>query len=240
MDDVRIGTSGYHYNHWLGTFYPQGLPPPQMLAFYLRHFDTVEINNSFYRLPSVAAFENWRDSTPDDFCFAVKASRYITHMKKLKNPESGLNNFLPRVEVLGEKLGPVVFQLPPRWRCDVGRLAEFLSRLPAGRRFSFELRDPSWHNPTVYELLSRYNIAFCIYELAAFQSPLEITADFSYIRLHGPKEKAYQGSYNRSSLVEWANRIREWRRELKAIYLYFDNDEAGYAAKNAMEIKSLL
>jgi uncharacterized protein YecE (DUF72 family) len=240
MGDIRVGTSGYHYKHWLGTFYPKGLPPQQMLAYYMRHFDTVEINNSFYRLPAVEAFENWRDSTTDDFRFAVKASRYITHMKKLKDPESGLKNFLPRAEALGEKLGPVVFQLPPRWRCDLGRLADFLRSLPAGHRYSFELRDTSWHNPAVYELLSRHNAAFCIYELAGFQSPIEVTADFSYVRLHGPKEKAYQGSYSRPALMKWASRMREWRGELKAAYLYFDNDEAGHAAKNAMEIKSLL
>ena len=240
MKGVRIGTSGYHYKHWLGKFYPKGMKPNEMLAFYLQHFETVELNNSFYRLPSSAAFENWRVSTPDGFCFAVKASRYITHMKKLKDPEAGLGNFLPRAELLGPKLGPIVFQLPPHWSSDTERLAEFLEHLPRVHRYSFELRDRSWHNPAVYELLRRYNAAFCIYELAGFQSPLEITADFSYIRLHGPKEKAYQGSYSRSSLMKWANRIREMRNELQAVYLYFDNDEAGYAAKNALELRDLL
>jgi uncharacterized protein YecE (DUF72 family) len=240
MKGVYIGTSGYHYKHWVGKFYPDGMKPPQMLAFYVKHFDTVEINNSFYRLPSTAAFENWRDSTPKGFCFAVKASRFITHMKKLKDPESGLSNFLPRAEALGTKLGPIVFQLPPHWRCDTERLAEFLEHLPRRHRYSFELRDTTWHTHSVFELLSRYNAAFCIYELAGFQSPLEITADFSYIRLHGPKEKAYQGNYSHTSLVKWASRIKQWREELKAVYLYFDNDEAGYAATNAMELKLLL
>jgi uncharacterized protein YecE (DUF72 family) len=161
-------------------------------------------------------------------------------MKKLKDPKSGLSNFLPRAKALGPKLGPIVFQLPPHWSHNNDRLAEFLEHLPKGHRYSFELRDPTWHTPPVYELLSRYNSAFCIYELAGFQSPLEITADFTYIRLHGPKERAYQGRYSRSSLVKWAGRIREWRDELKAVYLYFDNDEAGYAARNALEIRSLL
>jgi uncharacterized protein YecE (DUF72 family) len=239
MSVIHIGTSGYHYKHWLGAFYPLDLSVAEMLTFYSRYFDTVEINNSFYRLPSSSAFEGWYKATPDNFCFAVKASRYLTHMKKLKDPESGLSNFLPRTLTLKEKLGPIVFQLPPRWRADPARLEEFLTALPGGHRYSFEFRDPSWHTKAVYDLLKRYNAAFCIYELAGFQSPLELTADFSYTRLHGPKEKAYQGSYTRSSLVEWADRICAWR-SLKAAYIYFDNDEAGYAAQNAMELKSLL
>jgi len=240
MEGVRIGTSGYHYKHWVGKFYPKGLKPQEMLAFYTQHFDTVELNNSFYRLPSREAFENWYGSTPKGFCFAVKASRYITHMKKLKDPQSGLSNFLPRAEALGSKLGPIVFQLPPHWNCDIDRLAEFLEHLPKEHRYSFELRDRSWHTEKVYDLLRRYNAAFCIYELAGFRSALEITADFTYIRLHGPKEKAYQGSYSRTSLMKWAMRIRKWRDELKSVFLYFDNDEAGYAARNADQIKRLL
>jgi uncharacterized protein YecE (DUF72 family) len=240
MERVWVGTSGYHYKHWVGKFYPKGLKPQQMLAFYTQQFDTVELNNSFYRLPSGEAFESWRRSTPKGFCFAVKASRYITHMKKLKDPESGLSNFLPRAEALGKKLGPILFQLPPHWSCDISRLAEFLEHLPKGHRYSFELRDRSWHTEEVYDLLRRHNAALCIYELAGFQSPLEITADFAYIRLHGPKERAYQGSYSRAALMKWARRIRKWGDELKSVYLYFDNDEAGYAAKNATQIKRLL
>ena len=240
MEGVRIGTSGYHYKHWVGKFYPKGLKPQRMLAFYAQRFDTVELNNSFYRLPSREAFENWHGSTPKGFCFAVKASRYITHMKKLKDPQSGLSNFLPRAEALGSKLGPIVFQLPPHWNCDIDRLAEFLEHLPKEHRYSFELRDRSWHTEKVYDLLRRYNAAFCIYELAGFRSALEITADFTYIRLHGPKEKAYQGSYSRTSLMKWATCIRKWRDELKSVFLYFDNDEAGYAARNADQIKRLL
>ena len=240
MKGVRIGTSGYHYKHWIGKFYPKSLKPHEMLGFYTQHFDTVELNNSFYRLPSREAFENWRDSTPKGFCVAVKANRYITHMKKLKDPEAGLSNFLPRAEALEKKLGPIAFQLPPNWNCDTGRLAEFLEHLPKGQRYSFELRDRSWHTVEVYDLLRRYNAAFCIYELAGFQSPLEITADFTYIRLHGPKERAYQGSYSRASLMKWARRIGELCEELKSVFLYFDNDEAGYAARNAAQLKRLL
>jgi uncharacterized protein YecE (DUF72 family) len=237
--NIRIGTSGWHYPHWRGPFYPADLPAGQMLEFYVRHFSSVEVNNSFYRLPTSAALQSWRNTTPNDFCFAVKASRFLTHMKKLKDPETGLAKFLARVEQLGERLGPVLFQLPPRWRCNLERLACFLAALPEGRSYSFELRDPSWHVPNVYCLLGHHNVAFCIYELSGFQSPLQITADFVYVRLHGP-EGAYQGSYSTASLEAWARRLREWGSGLKGVYVYFDNDQAGFAARNALELKRLL
>jgi len=237
--EIRIGTSGWHYKHWLGDFYPADWPTSRMLDFYLRHFDTVEINNSFYHLPSVATFENWRAATPPKFRFAVKASRYITHMKKLKEPEAALENFLPPVELLQEKLGPILFQLPPRWRCNLDRLDAFLNALPEHHRYSLELRDHSWQNPDVYDLLRAHNTAFCIYDLAGFQSPLEVTADFVYIRLHGPGA-AYQGSYSEALLQEWANRIEEWQSEAKSVYLYFDNDIGGFAVHNALRLKELV
>ena len=237
--NIRIGTSGWHYPHWRGPFYPADLPAGQMLEFYVRHFSSVEVNNSFYRLPTSAALQSWRNTTPNDFCFAVKASRFLTHMKKLKDPETGLAKFLARVEQLGERLGPVLFQLPPRWKCNLERLACFLAALPEGRSYSFELRDPSWHVPNVYCLLGHHNAAFCIYELSGFQSPLQITADFVYVRLHGPGG-AYQGSYSTASLEAWARRLREWGSGLKGVYVYFDNDQAGFAARNALELKSLL
>lgn len=238
--ELRIGASGWHYKHWLGPFYPADLPASKMLAFYTARFDTVEINNSFYKLPSAETFEKWRQATPPGFSFAVKASRFITHMKKLKEPRHALENFLPRAEVLAEKLGTILFQLPPHWHCNTERLAEFLETLPAYHRYTFELRDPSWHNSEVYSLLSQHNAAFCIYQLSGFESPVEITADFTYIRLHGPTESAYQGSYDSSSLQFLAGRIRDWQRRLKAIYVYFDNDQAGFAAHNALELKRLL
>ncbi len=233
---VRIGTSGWHYRHWCGPFYEEKLASGKMLDFYMRHFDTVELNNSFYKLPSEAAFACWRDSTPPGFCFAVKASRFITHNKKLKDPENTLENFLPRVEVLGKKLGPILFQLPPRWSVNLERLDEFLSVLPRRHRYAFEFREHSWHRPRVYEVLRRHRAAFCIFELAGFQSPIAITADFAYVRLHGPGGP-YQGSYSHAQLSGWAERIRAWMRKLKAVYVYFDNDEAGYAAQNALELK---
>jgi uncharacterized protein YecE (DUF72 family) len=236
---IHIGTSGWQYDHWRGSFYPPDLPPEGMLAFYARHFDAVEINNSFYRMPSPAAVAGWRDATPPDFRFAAKASRYLTHMKKLKDPEPGLANFLPRLDALGSKLGPILFQLPPHWRCDLDRLAAFLGALPPGRRYAFELRDPSWHTPAVYALLARHHVASCIYDLGGIQSPLELTADFAYVRLHGPAA-AYQGSYDRPALEGWARRLREWAAHLVQIHVYFDNDEAGYAPRNALELRALV
>jgi uncharacterized protein YecE (DUF72 family) len=237
---VSIGTSGWHYKHWLGKFYPDGLKPSEMLAYYTEHFGTVEINNSFYRLPTPEAVEMWRKSTPKDFCFAVKASRYLTHMKKLKSPEDALENFLPLVEKLRKKLGPILFQLPPRWRVNPERLSDFLQALPRRHRYAFELRDPSWHTPEVYKILRRHNAAFCIYELAGYQSPFEITADFAYVRLHGPDEHSYAGSYTRGALKKWAAQLKTWREEGKDSYVYFDNDQNAFAAKNAHELSKLM
>ena len=234
--EIRIGTSGWHYAHWRGRFYPPGMPSSQMLAHYRRFFDTVEVNNSFYRLPEAATFAGWRAATPPGFCFAVKASRWLTHMKKLKDPEAGLAKLLPRAEALGEKLGPILFQLPPRWRCDPERLAAFLAALPPTHRYTFELRDPTWHDPAVYRLLEQQNAAFCIYDLAGFQSPLQLTADFAYVRLHGP-DGAYQGSYSPAALETWAGRIRAWQRTLDAVYVYFDNDADAHAVEDALALK---
>lgn len=239
MANLRIGTSGWHYKHWVGRFYPEKLLASKMLAYYEQRFDTVEINNSFYRLPKTETLSAWRDATPKNFEFAIKASRFLTHNKKLKEPENALNNFLPRAEALGEKLGPILFQLPPKWRLNLDRLSEFLEALPRHNRYTFEFREPSWLVPPVYDLLGKHNSAFCIYELAGFQSPLRITADWTYVRLHGPGGK-YQGSYQEAVLEKWAGRIRDWAKELKSIYLYFDNDQAGYAAFNALTLKKLI
>ena len=236
---VRIGTSGWHYKHWLGPFYPADLRPKDMLAWYMDRFDTVELNNSFYRLPDPQTFDTWRRATPSSFCFAVKGSRYITHRKKLNDPAPALSRFLEPVESLHEKLGPILFQLPPHWSCDVPRLKAFLEALPPRHRYTFEFRDPSWHDAAVYRTLGRYNAAFCLYELDGFEAPYQLTADFVYVRLHGPGRK-YQGDYSRKHLRDWARRIARWQAQLKAVYVYFDNDEAGYAAKNAAELKARL
>ncbi len=236
---VRIGTSGWHYKHWCGPFYEERLPASRMLAAYFERFDTVEINNSFYKLPSAETFRCWRESTPPGFCFAVKGSRFITHMKKLKDPENALENLLPRAEELGEKLGPILFQLPPKWTVNPDRLKEFLAALPRRHQYAFEFREPSWHKDAVYDILRRHNAAFCMFELNRFQSPEPITASFVYIRLHGPGG-AYQGSYPRAVLRAWAEKIERWRERLKDIYVYFDNDQAAYAAQNALQLKAMV
>jgi uncharacterized protein YecE (DUF72 family) len=210
-----------------------------MFPFYVQHFDTVEVNNSFYRLPTTTALRDWNKIAPSKFCFAVKASRFLTHMKKLKDPKPGLRIFLERMNALERKLGPLLFQLPPRWQCNSERLASFLAVLPRKHRSAFEFRDPTWHQQTIYRLLRRYNSAFCGYELAGFQSPIEITADFAYIRLHGPNA-AYPGRYTEKLLAGWAEQIRHWQRRLTDVYVYFDNDQHGYAALNALELKKIL
>jgi len=238
--DIRIGTSGYHYQHWVGPFYPPKTPTAKMLEHYVRHFDTLELNNSFYRLPTIKAFESWRDSTPRDFVFAVKASRFITHNKKLKDPQNALDNILPRAEHLGKKLGPVLFQLPPRWKVNPERLENLLEILPREHRYVFEFRETSWMSPEINRILRKFNAAFCIYELAGYHSPMDVTADFAYIRLHGPEEGKYQGSYSRARLTKWARHIEGWATRLKAVHVYFDNDQAGYAAKNALALKKMV
>ena len=236
---IHIGTSGWNYNHWQGPFYPNDLPSSKWLGFYAERFHTVEINNSFYQLPPVKTFESWRDSTPDGFFFAVKASRYMTHMKKLKDPEEPVKRFFANVRGLGKKTGPILFQLPPHWKCNPDRLESFLEALPGTNRYTFEFRDGSWWTNEVYELLSRHKAAFCIYDLAGQQSPKEVTASFVYVRLHGP-EGAYQGRYGPKRLGGWMGAFAAWARQGKEVYCYFDNDQAGYAAQDALRMVEML
>lgn len=234
---IHIGTSGWVYPHWRGVFYPETLPEPDWLAHYARHLSSVEVNRSFYRLPERAVFAAWRCQTPEGFVFSVKASRYITHMKKLREPEATLPGLLAAVSGLGEKRGPLLFQLPPRWRPDAGRLRAFLAALPGGVRAAFELRDPAWHSDAILDLLAQHHAAFCIYDLAGFASPRAVTADFVYLRLHGPGA-AYCGRYGHSALAGWADWLG--RQTVSAAYVYFDNDQAGYAVQDALELKAML
>jgi uncharacterized protein YecE (DUF72 family) len=236
---IRIGTSGWHYGHWRGPFYPVDLTPEGFLKFYLQHFQTVEINNSFYKLPKEETLKAWKNAVPHDFIFAAKASRFITHMKKLKEPEQPLATFLGRMAVLGDQLGPVLFQLPPRWKFNVERLGNFLAALPGDFRYAFEFRDPSWINKQACQALAEHGVAFCIYDFAGYLAPKEVTADFVYIRLHGPGG-AYQGSYDTQTLAGWAGAISAWAAQGKEVFCYFDNDEAGFAAHNAMMLKEML
>lgn len=236
---IHIGTSGWSYGHWRGPFYAEGLAADQWLAYYALHLRTVEINSSFYRLPSSRALANWRDSVPDDFIFAVKASRYITHMKKLSDPRRTLKQFISRIAVLGGKLGPVLFQLPPRWHIDVERLAAFLKMLPRDYRYAIEFRDPSWLDPRIYELLATHAVAFCIFDLDGVLSPMEATTDLVYIRLHGPNGP-YRGQYDDRVLAAWAGAIKRWRRQGREVYCYFDNDEAAYAVQDAVRLQKII
>lgn len=230
-----IGTSGWHYKHWKGPFYPENIKEPEQLAYFVTKIPTVEINNSFYRLPTKETFDNWYAEVPADFKFAVKASRFMTHLKKLKVEKDAVNVLLARASHLKEKLGPILFQLPPKWNINEERLAGFLTHLPNDLRFTFEFRNDTWYNDRVYQLLEDSNIAFCIYELAGHQSPTIVTADFVYIRLHGPGDK-YQGSYTDKQLSDWAEKCRGWQQEGKDVYVYFDNDQAGFAALNAQSM----
>ncbi len=234
-----IGTSGWRYDHWLGTVYPADLPAEDWLCHYAAHLRTVEVNSTFYGLPEPQSIATWLAATPRDFAFAVKASRYLTHMKKLKDPDAGLANFLDAIRPFGARLGPVLFQLPPRWRCNPERLDTFLEALPVGHRYAFEFRDPSWHNDDIAALLTRYGAAFCIFELAGTRAPEWLTADFAYIRLHGPGD-AYEGNYGDRALARWAERIGRWRDDGIDVYCYFDNDEAGHAFANAVRLAELV
>jgi uncharacterized protein YecE (DUF72 family) len=236
---VHIGTSGWHYDHWSGPFYPKDLSKEGFLPYYAERFHTVEINNSFYQLPQKATFHLWRNTTQRGFIFSVKASRYMTHMKKLKDPERPLSAFLDRVDVMKDRLGPILFQLPPRWRINTERLKGFLEALPTDHRYAFEFRDPSWFHRDTLQALEGHGAAFCIYELAGRRSPKEITSDFVYIRLHGP-EGPYEGKYTKQDLSGWAGAISSWVTQGKEVYCYFDNDQAGYAVQNALELQDMM
>ena len=217
------------------------MKPSEMFAYYTQHFDTVELNNTFYQLPAEKTVDLWRETSPSSFCFAVKASRFITHMKKLKDPNSSTKKFFSMLaDRLDTKLGPILFQLPPAWLVNVDRLAQFLEALPRGYKYVFEFRDQSWLTSEVFALLHSHNAALCIHDLSDLKTPLRITSDFTYVRFHGPGPAKYTGSYSHEELQRWAGRIKSWRRYLSSIYVYFNNDVGGWAVKNAVELKALL
>jgi len=239
MPELRVGTSGWHYGHWREVFYPVGLRAEEWLSFYARHFDTVEINNSFYHLPSREVFESWARKAPAGFLFAVKASRFITHMKKLKDAAEPLSGFLGNAGGLGGKLGPVLFQLPPRWRRNPDRLEGFLGKLPQGHRYAFEFRDESWLHPETYRLLERFNCALCVASSPSFPSARKITADFTFLRFHGG-EILYGSKYSREELRKWAAFTRSVLKEGCDVYAYFNNDAYGYAVEDARLFRELV
>jgi uncharacterized protein YecE (DUF72 family) len=237
---IHIGTSGWHYSHWRDAFYPGQLVlgQRQWLPYYASHFDCVEINSSFYGLPSPASVEQWLVQTPEDFIFTLKASRYITHMKKLKDCARPLAEFLAVARLFSASLGAVLFQLPPHWHANPDRLQQFLELLPNDLRFAMEFRDLSWHTPEIQVLLRAHKVAFCQYELAGFTTPPLVTADLVYLRLHGPDE-AYAGSYTEDALMSWSTKIEAWDKKGYEVYVFFDNDQHAYAVHNARTLREL-
>ena len=233
-----IGTSGWNYNHWVDVLYPKGLPQSQWLARYGEEFDTVEINNSFYRLPERKTFEQWARSSPPGFTFAVKASRFLTHMKKLKDPEEPLNRILSHAAGLGAKLGPVLYQLPPWWKVNLERLRGFLALLPKDVRSVFEFRDPTWQTEPVFDLLREYGAGYCVMSAPDLPLRLVATSDFAYIRMHNGGGET-EGCYTEESLQWWSEQVRGFLHSGDA-YCYFNNDYEGYAIRNAARLKELL
>ena len=235
---IHVGTSGWHYKHWKETFYPKEISSSNYLDYYQKFLNTVEVNNSFYKLPPPETFTNWKKTVPAKFLFSVKASRFITHMKKLKDPEKSFQLFLNNVIFLKEKLGVILFQLPPNWKYNEERLISLLEVLPGELKYTFEFRDATWYNESCYEILRNYNAAFCIYEIEYHMSPILTTADFVYVRLHGPDTK-YNGSYSEKVLKDWAFKCIEWKNEGKNVFFYFDNDIGGHAIHNAIKFQEL-
>ena len=234
-----IGTSGWHYDHWQRRFYPDKLTKAKWLEFYAGHFATVELNNSFYRLPSEGAFAAWHHSSPANFTFAVKVSRFITHIKRLKDSEEPVDTFLARAKILEEKLGPLLYQLPPNMHRDDDRLESFLSILPQGMKHVLEFRHESWLDDGVFEILRRYNVGLCVFDMPGLTCPLVATADFAYIRFHG-STGLYYSCYSDEELAEWARRLASLAQEVKAIYIYFNNDAEAFAVRNAMTLREYL
>jgi uncharacterized protein YecE (DUF72 family) len=244
--DVRVGCSGWQYAHWRGSFYPAAMPQREWLRHYTSVFDTVEINNTFYRLPEASTFAAWRRRTPDDFVIAIKASRYLTHLKKLRDPAEPVARLFDRARHLGSRLGPVLYQLPANFRRDLDRLRDVLATLPrtlrAGRgscpvRHAFEFRDPSWYDPATFALLARYGVAVCLHDKAGSSIRDQVTAPFVYIRFHGPGG-TYSGSYDDEALTGWAVWIRREAAAGRDVYAYFNNDPQAAAVRNARSLRA--
>ncbi len=234
---IRIGTSGWTYPHWKESFYPVSCPKSNWLEYYSKHFDTVELNATFYRLPNSKTFENWNVRTPDHFLWAVKASKYITHTKRLKEPKEPLERLTEASSGLKKKLGPILFQLPPSLSYDEKIFHGFCQLLNPLQQYAVEVRHPSWIDEQAILMLRKYKIAFCISDTAGRYPFHEVlTADFVYIRLHGSK-KLYASEYSEEELETWARKIKNWGKDT---FVYFDNDFGGYAVKNAMRLKGIL
>jgi uncharacterized protein YecE (DUF72 family) len=231
-----VGTSGYVYPHWRRRFYPMDVRAPDWLRYYAGHFSTVELNNPFYRLPSGATFARWRQQVPAGFLFAVKASRYLTHLKRLRDPEDGIRLLFERATRLRKKLGPVLFQLPPRFPLDLPRFRTFLEAVPAGVRAAWEFRDDSWLTDDVLSALDAAGHAFVLADRPGFRGPVPVTGGWSYVRFH---QGTRSGSdYRRDKLHRWAERIAT--REARDVWAFFNNDHGGAAVRDARFLRELL
>lgn len=228
----RVGTSGYQYDHWKGTFYPEDINKKDWFNFYADKFDTVEINNTFYNLPEKSTFENWKSKAPEEFCYVLKFSRFGSHLKKLKDPENSVGNFLARANILGSLLGPILVQLPPGWHVNPERLDQFLSYAPKEKKWALEFRDPTWLCDEVYEILSNHDAALCIHDMIE-NHPEIITTDWTYFRFHGRNG----GDYPHQYLSARAEKITEHLSEQRDVWAFFNNDAHGYAVENALDLR---
>ena len=236
---VRIGCSGWQYKHWRGDLYPNELPTTRWFAHYALTFDTVEINNSFYRLPDAATFERWRDQAPPGFLYAVKASRYLTHMKKLKDPDDPLGRFFDNARELDRTLGPVLYQLPPNFRLNLERLETFLQALPPNDQHTIEFRDPTWYDDRVYALLRRHGVALCLHDMQGSATGMLAVGPFVYVRFHHGTTK-YGGRYPDDRLQQWAAWLAERHAEGQEVFAYFNNDIGGHAPRDAVRLRQFL
>lgn len=235
--DIYIGTSGWQYNHWQGKFYPEGLSRSEWLSYYAHTFPTVEINSSFYHLPTETMLQRCYSSTPEGFIFSLKASRYITHVKRLRDVGEAITGFNDRVRLLKQRLGPVLYQLPPSLRRDDELLEGFLKLLPGDIANCIEFRHNSWLVEDVFGTLRRYKTGFCIFDMPQCTAPMVMTADFAYIRFHGSRE-LYSSPYSDEELREWARKILHL--DVSRIFAYFNNDAGGYAIDNALSLQAFL
>ena len=239
MAELRIGASGWAYKHWTGEFYTKGLKPQDALCAYAEHFDTVEVNSSFYQLPGEETLARWLEETPQGFVFAWKASRFITHVKRLKDVGESLELAFRRMHGLGERLGPLLFQLPPNMKPDSVRLDAFLTLLPKDHRGAIEFRDPAWYESSTFDLLRAHGVALCISDHHSAPAPKVTTTSFVYVRAHGPSGR-YVGDYRDEALKALADPIKGWLRKGFDVYAYFDNDIGAAAPRNAERLRALI
>ncbi|MFW2570804.1 DUF72 domain-containing protein [Legionella sp. 29fVS95] len=235
-----IGTSGWSYDGWVGVFYPEKIKPKEVLPYYAKTFDSVELNNSFYQIPKEKNIKTWLELTPENFVFSCKANRYITHIKRLQETNETVEKLLNAFSHFEEKLGPILFQFPPYWPLNIPRLQEFIESLPHKYLYTFEFRHKSWFCPELYDLLNAHQMALCFYDHKNYQTPEIVTASFIYIRMHGPEIEAYKGAYDDYKLAKCAEKIIHWQNDGKAVYCYFDNDEKANAPQDASRLKRMV